>query len=92
MALVHSVISVNDTTPTLLTDFSNSTKASITINIQNLGAVAIYLGGKNLTTSSYGVLLSPGGNANLEDLEPGETVYALSTSGTTYVAVWMIKR
>lgn len=92
MSLVHSVISLDDTTPTLLTDFGNATEASITVNIQNLGAVAIYLGGAGLTTSSYGVLLSPGGNANLEDLEPDETVYGLSSSGTTYVAVWMIKR
>jgi hypothetical protein len=91
-ALDHARIAINETTPTLLTPAGTEEGIGLTIQVQNLGSEAVYIGGEGLTDTEYGVSLAPGGAVTIDDLAPKHEVYALSASGDSYVAVLMVRR
>jgi hypothetical protein len=90
--LTHARISINDYSPTQLTPSGSEGGSSITIQVQNLGSEAVYVGGAGLTSTSYGVSIVPGGAVTIDNLPPSFEAYALSASGDSYVAVLMVRR
>ena len=75
-------------TPTLLTITDNIDTPN-TISIQNTDATAVvYLGGENVSSSSYGVKLVAG-QVWSADLGPADKLYATGTAG---VAVLILER
>jgi hypothetical protein len=92
MALTHSRVAINDTTPIQVTPTDDGAKMNCTIQVQNLGSEAVYLGGEGLTSTSYGVSVVPGGAVTIDNLSPKDEVYALSASGSSYVAVLKVGR
>lgn len=75
-------------TPTMMTS-SNEVEGGCTISIQNLDETAyIYLGNESVTSSLYGVRLSPGETWSA-DLRPYEEVYAV---GSAQASVFIMER
>lgn len=91
-ALEHARVAINDEEPVQLTPAGVEVGTSVTIQVQNIGSEAVYLGGEGLTSTSYGVSVVPGGAVTLDDLPPKFELYALSASGNSYVAVLMVRR
>ena len=92
MALSHARIAINETTPVQITPSDDSMKSSCTLQVQNLGESAVYIGGEGLTAISYGVSIVPGGAVTIDSLSTKDEVYALSSSGSSYVAVLRVGR
>jgi hypothetical protein len=92
MAVTHARIAINATTPVQVTPTDDETATSCTLQVQNLGESAVYLGGTGLTNTSYGVSIVPGGAVTIANLAPKDEMYALSASGNSYVAVLRIVR
>lgn len=92
MALTHARVAINATTPVQVTPTDDDAKTSCTLQVQNLGAEAVYIGGTGLTSSSYGASIVPGGALTIDDLAPKDEVYALSASGNSYVGVIKVSR
>jgi hypothetical protein len=92
MALTHARLAINATTPVQVSPTDDTTKTSCTLQVQNLGEEAVYLGGSGLTNSSYGVSVVPGGAVTIDYLAPNDEVYALSASGNSFVAVLRVIR
>jgi hypothetical protein len=92
MALTHARIAINDSSPTQVTPVDDSTKMNCTIQVQNLGSEAVYLGGEGLTSTSYGISIVPGATVTIDNLSTKDEVYALSASGSSYVAVLKVGR
>ena len=94
MALSHSLVALNASTATIVTVPSSQEQdysANLTISIQNVGSVNVYLGSSTVTSSSYGYLLVP--NAVFTaDLSPSDEIYAISASSTPSVAVIRVQR
>jgi hypothetical protein len=85
MALAHAQVSVG-TTATLLSSASAGRDGQ-TVLVQNpAGGVNLYIGGTGVTTASYGYLLI-GGSAFAIDLQDGEGLYGVVTTGTQAVGV-----
>ncbi len=91
-ALEHARVAINDEEPVQLTPSGVEEGTSVTIQVQNIGSEAVYLGGEGLTSTSYGVSVVPGGAVTLDDLPPKFELYALSALGNSYVAVLMVRR
>jgi len=92
MAISHARVAINATTPVQVTPTDDSAKTNCTIQVQNLGEEAVYLGGEGLTSTSYGVSIVAGGAVTISNLAPKDEVYALSASGNSYVAVLKVVR
>ena len=92
MTLSHARIAINATNPVPLTPTGDEATTSCTLQVQNLGEEAVYLGGEGLTDTSYGVSIVSGGAITISNLAPKDEVYALSASGTSYVAVLKVVR
>ena len=71
MALSHARIAINDSTPTIVTVVGAESKVNCTVQVQNLGTEAVYLGASNLTATSYGVSIVPGGAVTIDNLAGG---------------------
>ena len=92
MSLTHARISINDTTPVPVTEVGSEAGMNLTLMVQNLGESAVYLGGQDLSQTSYGVSVVPGGAVTIDNLSRKDDVYALSSSGASYVAVLTVGR
>ena len=92
MALTHARVAINDATPIQVTPSDDAAKLSCTIQIQNLGSEAVYVGGEGLTSTSYGISIVPGGAVTIDNLSTKDEVFALSASGDSYVAVLKVGR
>lgn len=92
MTVTHARIAINDASPTQVTPADDSMKMNCTIQVQNLGSEAVYLGGEGLTLSSYGVSVVPGGAVTIDNLSPKDEIYALSATGNSYVGVLRVGR
>lgn len=92
MALTHAKVAINATTPTQLTPEGREGGIGLSIQVQNISGVDVYLGGEGLTSSSFGVRIAAGAAVTLESLPPADEVYALSSSGNVEVAVLMVRR
>ena len=90
--LFHDRVEINDYTPTQVTPMGVEAGIGLTLQVQNLGTEAVYIGGAGLTSTSYGASLVPGGALTIDDLPPAFEVYALSASGNSYVGVLMVRR
>ena len=99
MALTHSMVTLNSSTPTLLnndTIVTNGVETRYTwqyatLSIQNTdGTIVVYLGGSTVSSSSYGVSLAGGASITLDSLSPGEKLYAIAASGTPKVGILMV--
>lgn len=90
MTLSHALVTLNTTTPQILTipsaqeaDYSNS----LTISIQNLHTSHfVYLGSSSVSTTSYGFRIDPG-QTWTSDLHPEDEIYAVTDTGTTNVGI-----
>jgi hypothetical protein len=92
MALTHARVAINATTPVQVTPTDDDANTSCTLQVQNLGEEAVYLGGTGLTSTSYGVSVVAGGAVTISNLSPKDELYALSASGNSYVAVLKVVR
>ena len=92
MSVTHARVAINATTPVQVTPTDDDANVSCTLQVQNLGESAVYLGGTGLTSTSYGVSIVPGGAVTIDVLAPKDEVYALSASGNSYVAVLKVTR
>lgn len=90
--LFHARVAINDLTPTQVSPSDDSSQTSCTIQIQNLGESAVYVGGLGLSQVSYGATVVPGGALTIDDLPPKAEVFVLSSSGASYVAVLKVVR
>jgi hypothetical protein len=85
MPISHSRISVGTSATKLTNDYDG--RSGQTINVQNpADGVSVYLGGADVTTTSYGYLLGPSTSFSVE-LQYGEKLYAVVASGTQTVNV-----
>lgn len=92
MALSHAKVTVNASTPTRLTPEGQEAGIGLSIQVQNVSSVDVYVGGEGLTSSSYGCKVAPGAACSLEGLTTLDEVYALSSSGNADVAVMRASR
>lgn len=93
MSLSHALVALNASTATILTIPSaneDSYSQNLTISIQNVNSVTVYLGDSTVTSSSYGYSLAPGSTFTA-DLLPNDEIYAIAASGTPNVAVIKVK-
>jgi hypothetical protein len=81
----HLLINLSNTTASLISDAGTHSGKDITI--QNVSETAIvYIGGTNVTTSSYGYKLLPGAAWSVE-LPPRDSLYGVSDTNGSQVAV-----
>lgn len=92
MALNHAKITVNASTPTRVTPEGQEAGIGLSIQIQNVSAVDVYVGGEGLTSTSFGCKIAPGAACSLEGLTTLDEVYALSSSGDADIAVMRVGR
>lgn len=92
MPLNHAKVTINATAPTRLTPEGQEAGIGLSIQVQNISAVDVYVGGEGLTSTSFGCKVAPGAACSLEGLTTLDEVYALSSSGDADVAVMMARR
>lgn len=81
---IHAIIPLSDTTPTLLSD--RATHSGRDFTIQNLHASAyVYIGGEDVSTTSYGFRINPDTAFSLE-LAPNDEIWAVTSSNGSQVA------
>ena len=95
MTISHARIAINSSTPTKVTPdewASYGPKTNCTLQIQNLGSDAVYVGSEGLSSTSYGCSIAAGATLTIDDLPPYDEVYALSHSSSGYVGVLKVVR
>lgn len=85
MALSHSRPTVSATASAIVGDSNDRSGQSIVIQNPSAGAT-VYLGGSGVTSSTYGYALAGGSDLSI-DLSPGESLYAITASGTQQVNI-----
>jgi len=91
MAVSHARIAVNNTTAVAVTDLTDDYN-SVTIQVQNLGTGAAYLGGAGVTSTSYGVSIVAGGAVTIDKLPANNELYVIHADASAYVAVLRVSR
>jgi len=87
MALQHSLITLNSSTPTLLT-ISGDTIGSLHLTVQNVSDSAIvYLGTSAVTSSDFAFRVDPGAIISIDALRKDTEIYGISNTNNTSVAV-----
>lgn len=88
MSTSHSLTTLSDSTATLLSPAGTHSGRDITI--QNVDASAIvYVGAEGVTAASYGYRLAAG-QAIAFELPPQDSIYAISDTNGSEVAVMQI--
>lgn len=81
----HAVIALSNSTPTRITP--NGIHSGMDITIQNINASGyIYVGGENLTSSSFGYRIAPDHAISFE-LPGQDSLYALASETSMSIAV-----
>ena len=81
----HSLITLSNTTATLLTP--SGIHSGLDITIQNTHATAlVYIGGEGVTSSNYGYRISPNHAWSIE-LSGKDSIYAITDTNNSKVAV-----
>lgn len=81
----HALTTLSNTTATRLTP--NGIHSGIDITIQNTdGSAYVYIGGEEVTSSSYGYRLAPGAAWSIE-LPGQDALYAITDTNNSKVAV-----
>ena len=84
---LHTLHTLNNSGATRLSP--NGTHSGTDITIQNIDSEAyVYIGSSTVTSSSYGFRLIPGGAISFE-LPPKDSLYAVSDTNGSQVAVFM---
>jgi hypothetical protein len=82
---IHALTTLSNSTSTRLTP--NAVHSGMDITIQNVHASAnVYIGGEGVTSSNYGYRISPS-NAWSIELSGKDTLYAISDTNGSQVAV-----
>jgi hypothetical protein len=100
MAITHGIVALNNSTAVALNTDASSTDSftgeriysynSATFSVQNLDQSAtVYLGGAEVSASSYGRSVPPLTTVEFQNLTRSQTLYAIST-GSSSVAVLTI--
>ena len=93
MPLTHALITLNASTPTLVTttsDEEGSYGRELTTSIQNLHSTHfVFLGSSTVSTSSYGFRIDPG-QTFTATLNADDEIYAVTDTGTTNVGVMIV--
>lgn len=94
MAITHARVAINDSTATMVTPASevDARVTSCTVQIQNLGSAPIYIGNKDITSTSYGCSVVAGAAITFDELPPKDELYVLSSSGSGYVGILVVLR
>lgn len=69
--------------------YTNDNGPTVDVNVRNRGAVAVYIGAPNLTTST-GYQLDPGEAVGME-LQQGDELYGITASSTCVVHVLKVR-
>lgn len=84
--IAHAAVTVGTTATNLLAgtpdSFPEAGQVVRTIALQNNGTVTAYLGGANVTSSSYGFALAAGQSVSF-DLTAKDVLYAAVATGTS---------
>jgi hypothetical protein len=84
MGVRHERVSITTSPTQVSSDFAG--RRGQTVSIQNPGSSTVYLGGSDVTSSSYGFELGAGITFSI-DLFDQETLYGVVASGTQTVNV-----
>lgn len=84
-----AVTSAQVTVTTAATALDQSTAGARSLLVRNRGAVAVYLGGSTVTTST-GTQLDPGESASVDILKYGSGLYGITASSTARVDVLQV--
>jgi hypothetical protein len=86
---VHANYSLNNTTPVRLT--SPGTHSGLSITIQNISDEDnVYIGGENVTTSSFGASLSPAAGISVDLANGYDSLYAIGDTSDARIAVLIV--
>lgn len=72
--------------PTTFTNQINYNQRGMSLLIQNTASVVVYIGGSDVTSSTYGYALAANQSLSI-DLDSGEQIYAAVASGTQSIRV-----
>jgi hypothetical protein len=87
----HKIVTLSTSTPTALT-YEDNVQSSYTLVVQNNNDSGyLYLGGSNVSTSSYGYKLFPGQGLTVE-LSAFNRLYAVCSTNTMTAALLVIER
>jgi hypothetical protein len=88
MPLQHQLLTLSNTSSTILTVEGDTTPSNMMFSVQNVHDSAnVYLGNSSVSSTSYGVLLEPGAFFSAENLRQNTELYALSTVANSNVAI-----
>ncbi len=88
MPLEHQLITLSNTSTTILTVDGDTTPSNMMFSVQNVHDSAnVYVGNSSVSSNSYGVLLEPGAFFSVENLRKSTELYAVSTVANSKVAV-----
>jgi hypothetical protein len=88
MPLEHKLITLSNTSTTIITVDGDTTPSNMMFSVQNVDDLAnVYLGNSSVSSTSYGVLLEPKAFFSVENLRKDTELYALSTVSNSKVAV-----
>jgi len=88
MPAVHGIITLNDTTSTILTTDGDNLPSNLTICIQNLSnSKRVFLGDSSVSSTSFGYRLEHDQSIVFERLNKSTELYGISEDGDTDVAV-----
>lgn len=85
MSVRHASVTVGTTATSLIAGVSDI-NANRSIVLTNKGAVSVFVGGSDVTTSAYGYELAAGGELAL-DLKSGDVPYGIAASAGQTVRV-----
>lgn len=89
MPMSHEIITIDDTTPTIVTIDGDTTPNNLTISIQNLSSnnKEVYLGDSSVSSSSFGFKLPADGTVVFENLRKSTEIYAIAEDGEIDLAI-----
>jgi hypothetical protein len=88
MPLQHQLITLSNTSTTIITVDGDTTPSNMMFSVQNVHDSAnVYLGNSSVSSTSYGVLLEPGAFFSVENLRKSTELYAISNVANSKVAV-----
>jgi hypothetical protein len=88
MPLQHQLLTLSNTSSTILTIEGDTTPSNMMFSVQNVHDSAnVYLGNSSVSSTSYGVLLKPGAFFSAENIRQNTELYALSTVANSNVAI-----
>lgn len=90
----HSHITLSDATPALaLFDDGDEVHYEVSFSVQNIdGTAVVYIGGAGVSSTDYGVKLSPGSKIDFTRMPRYPGIYAISSVNNSKIAVMRTSR